>query len=741
MERAYLDTIGNEVPVTTLQLETTQEIVNAIERNPYTMLIECRQTSTGREVVVFDATVELGQQRTHDIRRVERIAIDCDPTAPSRVPDVLALRPDFPLVPHVNARSEAYPRNLCIFEESPDEVRLSWSAPRVIERIRRWLSLTARGELHAADQPLEPLLPPSLYQLVIPEKLFSHIKGSEFLQVHRVVNGGNDRATLIVARPDESLSTLPEYVATLIVAEPQIHGVIASAPRTLADLHNYLVKVEVDLIGELRERLKGWKRGSSNITILKLIIVVGLPKQREAEGLTETTEIRAFVTNVSIRDVGIDIGIWNNLDNDLAELIGVDETKQGNGVPLTLLNLHFTFSREMALRLSGLELDQNQRIVLVGTGALGSQMFINLVRMGYGGWVLVDNDIFLPHNLSRHALTEEFVGYPKVLPLAFTAQRILGDDQGIVGLVEDVTGLNHSPELTEALATADVILDVSTSIPAARHLVHSINSSARRISLFLNPRGTDLVLLAEDQQRHISLDLVEMQYYRYLLRESRLKEHLQGNSEGIRYAASCRDISATLPQDLIALHAATAARAIRKVEAHKESLIWLWQTDNDLGLSSMRYSVSPGIKHVLGEWTLYTDQGFIDTVNSARLQKLPNETGGVLIGSYDMQRKIVYVVDTILSPPDSQEWPNLYIRGYDGLAQAMAQVKQVTANRLTYIGEWHSHPRGVGCQPSSTDRQAFTWLSDIMQNDGFPPLMLIVGDKPQYGFFLNNMEK
>ena len=48
--------------------------------------------------------------------------------------------------------------------------------------------------------------------------------------------------------------------------------------------------------------------------------------------------------------------------------------------------------------------------------------------------------------------------------------------------------------------------------------------------------------------------------------------------------------------------------------------------------------------------------------------------GGVLIGVYDLQRQVVYVVDTIPSPPDSAEWPTLYIGGCEGSLQLFSRA-------------------------------------------------------------------
>jgi hypothetical protein len=46
-------------------------------------------------------------------------------------------------------------------------------------------------------------------------------------------------------------------------------------------------------------------------------------------------------------------------------------------------------------------------------------------------------------------------------------------------------------------------------------------------------------------------------------------------------------------------------------------------------------------------WTIVADEYLEKKLKEIRIGKLPVETGGVLIGSYDMSRKIVYIVDTI----------------------------------------------------------------------------------------------
>ncbi len=109
------------------------------------------------------------------------------------------------------------------------------------------------------------------------------------------------------------------------------------------------------------------------------------------------------------------------------------------------------------------------------------------------------------------------------------------------------------------------------------------------------------------------------------------------------------------------------------------------------------------------------------------------------MGSFDMQRKIVYVLDALPSPPDSKEWPTVYIRGCRGLRQQIAKIARITEGGLEYVGEWHSHPQACDSEPSGEDHTVFSWLKNMMYEEGLPPLMLIAGDHNQYAFYIEDM--
>ena len=743
MREEFCKVEGKVISAENLKVSKAGDFAKAIGDARYACLVECKRTTSGCEIIVFDVEVQVGQKTVNDIRRFERIAVVFE-GSDTKMPEVLALRCDFPHVPHLNRGLKEFPRNLCITEQKYNEKKLRWTGVTFVEEIRQWLALTAKGILHADDQPLEPLLLGSVGELILPFDLLTKTTDAEFLSIS-VVDSGKERCTLIAEYPEsvnENANRL-DYVATIVCTSPQPHGVLRRTPTTLFELHEFLKGNNTDLLNDLRNRIRAWESQLSRekISKAKLVLIICLPKTRNENSTPETTEICAFLTSETIQQVSIGIGLSAKDGKYVVPLLPIDHSKKGNEVRVYMLNPVSSFSREHAAQLNGLSSRNSSQIAAVGLGALGSQVFLNLIRAGYGEWTLIDDDFLLPHNLARHALPSVFIGCPKSRSMAELANRAIQGDSIADSIVVDVLNSETCAEVTEAFSNADFILDASASIPVARHLVHDVDASARRISIFLNPSGTDVVMLVEDGKRLITLDSLEMQYYRYLINDPSLENHLLRPPERIRYATSCRDVSSPIPQDFVAMQAAICSRTIHQVTSDEKAFLSIWCTDVDqMNVQRHMIPVQNPISCEQNEWTLCTDDGLMNKFYEARAGKLPNETGGVLVGTYDIERKIVYVVDCLPSPLDSKEWPTFYIRGCRELKSKVRKIEKITDNQLMYIGEWHSHPPGCEVNPSQADRKLFGWLSDFMKPNGLPPLMLIVGDPGKYAFYLERIE-
>jgi hypothetical protein len=751
MEPIFFDAGGTPVDAQSLKIVRARMLVDAVDGGTldFVRLVECRRRSDSSadgetEIVVLDLDIQRGQLAVNDIWRTERVAVVLE-NDDHTYPEVLALRNNFPPVPHRNLRNEEFPRSLCLYEQSWDEIRTRWTAAAFIEHIRQWLADTATGTLHRDDQPLEPLLLGTPYRLVIPADLVK-VGGetAEKLDV-ALVPSGEHRGTLIARKSysPRRQDQPTQFIASMFVAEAREHGVIRNAPRNLSELCDFVKGETFDLLAELRERLKRWKDDSC--LDAALIIVIAFPLQRQNFSKAEITDLWAFVTIQSVFEVGKRIGVWDKLEQKnkwcVGLLVSPDESRRGSNVELDVVRPHFSFSRIGAAKASATE-PVICRTVAVGVGALGSQVVMNLVRSGFGTWTVIDEDELMPHNLARHALPPWCVGVPKAIAVGGLIDACYEGETPTQAVVANVLRPGEKKQVVDtALSDAELILDFAASAPVARHLARHVESLAKRVSLFLNPCGSDLVCFGEDSGRTATLDCLELQYYRAVCRDERLSGHLNANTSRVRYARSCRDVSFSLPTHLVSLHSAIGAQAIRLASTTKDAIIKVWRSDPaTCAVTAVDVLVHRIHRAAVGDWTLIVDEWLYRQLLELRAAKLPNETGGVLIGSYDLPSKTVYVVDTIPSPPDSEEWPTLYIRGSEGLRARVSDIRDMTIGQLEYVGEWHSHPDGCSCLPSNDDFKVFSWMTDRMSAAGLPALLAIVGERNASLWFLGRME-
>ena len=703
-------------------------------RLDFVHLLECRKSADeqirlGAEIVVISIEVERPQQLAHPIQRFEKLAVgffaDDD-----EYPLVWSLRRSFPTVPHLNFVREELPRGLCIYAEPWADIRVRWTPAVFLERVRNWLSDTACGTLHREDQPLEGMLPRGAYRLILPATLFNDLAeaASQELVVGLATKDDNCRVLLSGCPADFVRRQDANFVALSVIAPSQKHGTIIRVPGSLNYLDTTLQSIGFDLLGMLRGKFVEWEE--SDKLKCRLILVIAFPLIRDDHESVEVTDIAGLVCiDKTIREIGIDIGLWSEVDGVLGRELRSNPEKVGANVEVDLVTPQFDLSRSTAAISSGTQPEQS-KIVCVGAGALGSQVSLILARSGFGEFTLVDDDGLLPHNLVRHALGRDYIGFNKAFGVSREIKGLYHDANcdwiSTNVLKPDV----HAKRLNEALASADLILDMAASIPVSRYLTYDVESSARRMSLFLNPRGTDLVAIVEDTARTSQLDYLEMLYYAAIASSDSFSSHLEPPTGRVRYARSCRDVTSALSSHLVAINAAIGAGAVRSLTASEQACIRVWRiNEHSLDVRCQEIEVSSADITSINGWTLVVNRSVLQSIHQQRLAKLPSETGGVLIGAYDVPRRIMYVVASLLSPPDSKASPTHYVRGKEGLRNEIQEIERRTSNQIEYLGEWHSHPAGHSCEPSDHDRRLFSYLLDHMSRAGLPALMTIVGDQ------------
>ena len=743
MQQDFFDVPGHLVSPSQLKIPKARELALALEagRLEYAKLIESKVSENG-EVVVFDVEVEIPQLRVHPIQPRERLSVTFEPTD-KRIPKTEALRCDFPQVPHLNLHLQEFPRSLCIYAERYESVKRRWTAARFVQNIRDWLALTAKGKLHQTDQPLEPVLLDFSGSITIPSDLGAHDETPDLLWVTKPMIPTTDDKPFLIAQRQAPSQNDPDFLVSVHRSPPHVHGVINRYPATLGNLASMVHASGLDLLEDLRQRLKLWHQEIPNLRDLQVLILILFPRTRTKDGPEERVDPWTFWSMDSLHILGSKLGVWEKQGEKLGLLIPTDSTRKGGDISLGVLNTSYELTADLASRLNGCLNNKKIDFAAIGQGALGSQVVLNLARSCFGGtWTLIDNDILMPHNLARHVLFKEFIGSPKADGVAMLANEIVSDFKSFSPLRVDILSPGSQEQsLRDALQKSAVILDMSASVSVARRLSIDIKEGGRRISLFLSPTGEDLILLAEDRDRETTLDAIEMQYYRSVLTDQRLEDHLKPKEGQQRYGQSCRDLTFTLPQNLVSMHAAIGAAALQNLIDLPQASITIWRSDTYRNLQCINVSPKPVIRIEKEDWTIVTDEGLLERLFFFRKERLPNETGGVLLGAFDVERRLIYITHSLLSPPDSLELSTGYIRGCRGLNEALIEVGKNTNEMMEYIGEWHSHPPSSGTAPSNYDFQLFKWLAETMSRDGLPAVMIIVGDTGNYSIFVGEMPK
>lgn len=684
----------------------------------------------GDETLVVTLNVERPQRCVHDIRGEEQVSLTftVNDEAP---PSVIPSREDFPNVPHLMIGASSERRPLCLYEEPWEHARIHWTPSRFIHRIHFWLTRTAEGTLHAEDQPLEPLLAGSEGWLVCSDALIADIVAKKLtVKLCRAPAENGERPLLFTIKDARHPALKVTHLALVVECSPQLHGIIRIRPGSLRDLIEYSTEAGADLKAILRDTLKGWlmEHPTHNFHKLNLLILLVLPKMRARGGAIQSTEYRAFITVKSIQDIGVALDVYEVREGNVGLMLNPADC---NDLKLTEIKLGMVdcipeFDPIFAATLSGTK-KVDETIFLIGAGAIGSQVALNLARTGISKWCVMDGDVILPHNLARHALDQRSIGINKAVALCEAITCILPEAQ-VKFIAANLSMREPNEDQSSQWAGSSIILDCTASMPVSRHLAQSDNYP-RCISIFLSPSGRSLCVLCEDGQRIHRLDWLEMLQYRAVLEHEDLHTFYESVDGKTRYGASCRDVTSLIAQHHVGMWAALCCRLVREALQDESAKIVIASDTGEGGTRIMTASVAPPIKFQLGEWQVQTDRTLIEKLGRMRRDRLPTETGGTLLGAFDMDRRICYLIDALPAPPDSIEESDGFNRGMAGLRGEIARIEKVTASQLTYVGEWHSHPDNCPASPSLDDVNLHQWLAGHMQFDGLPGVMLIIGDR------------
>jgi len=686
-----------------------------------------------QELVVLDLFTGTPQRPVYPIRARERVGIFF--RADHDQPLVTMLRDDFPDTEHQQLVPEDFPATICIDDRPWSEARLTWTPAELIERIVFWFRRASRGELHDARQPLDPLLMGSSLSFFIERSVLDAGPAQDLVAEH-----DPDDGTILRVRPAASArqSGEPFCIVTYRVA-PQHMKRLRHAPDNLAGLAAMLGDRGIKLMDDLKQRLGAWlAEGTSAAWRLnaRFAIIVEMPVVSPRGLQQDGLDHRAFVTTVSAGDVAVALGIAEKAPAGVgkvgfAKVIGATAPVETAiaGIDVQNAEVHLAFEPDLAARLSGRPVHDSRKAVLVGAGAIGSHVADDLAREGRFSWTIIDDDRVLPHNLARHIARSDGVTRPKAKILADHINATLAGQPRAAAIAANLlTRGEQAAAIERALAGAEVIIDATASIVAARHLSDH-RAAARRASVFFNPAGEAAVLLAEPVDRSLTLRDLEAQYLGLVLRTERLGDHLGKQPATIAYTGACRAITNRIPQSRAAILSGLAASGLGKAVDADGAAICIWSLAPDGGVTVDAAVPEEVLRFRAGTWEIAMDAGLVRRIRQMRDAKVSAETGGILFGLVDIPAKHIHLVHASTAPSDSEERPASFVRGVSGVDELMDSVRLHTAGQVRYVGEWHSHPPRASARPSAVDGEQIDWLAALMGMDSMPALMVIAAER------------
>lgn len=701
-------------------------------------IIGARRRENGDELILLELETGRPQRPAFAILKTESIGIIF--TVADISPTILALRQDFPDTPHQNMVPENAPCCLCIDDRPWQEAKPAYTSSELLSRLLRWFERACMDEFQDLAQPLEPFFGGQTFDIVLPTAAIAASTDQDIELVGMVPSSDDPR--VLIAVPHSTFQINGRTKGAIVFVSYKLPALemsrLRKAPTNLLSLAGAMEQRGLNIIPDLTLRMQRWAVNDLNREFrlnAQLGILLEMPIVHPATGVVGGVNTVAFLTELSIGEIGVFFGEFSR--NDSGAGAGISYVRLLSPAPLNedmlstiqifMASVQLHFDKDLAAVLAGRQTGDPKKIVMIGAGSVGSMVSEALVREGRFSWTVVDDDIFLPHNLSRHTLLSSDIGDRKAKAVAERLNLIRQDALTTPISANILHQEDGAEQLSAKLAGADIILDASASVAVARYLSDT-TAPSRRASVFFNPAGNAAVLMVEDIARTTDLRAVEAIYYEAILNEPSLATHLSQSSDRIPYAGACRALTNRMPYSRVGTLANLLAMGLGSALDAEDATLSIWSLAENGVVSLVSRTPKPLVIHRLGEWTITITAELERKIAMMRQEKLNNETGGILLGVIDLSVKRIDLVDAWPEPKDSIASSSGFERGTNGLYGAVMTAIGQTLDQIKYVGEWHSHPRRYTTSPSSIDMAQIAWLATTLAADGYPGLMIIAGD-------------
>lgn len=600
-------------------------------------------------------------------------------------------------------------------------------------RIQVWFTKACEGELHGDDQPFDPFfLYDGSHEIILSQDATRAINAKGKLSIWAAELPPRFLVVTGAQEEDDVKQQLHLHVLHVDVA-PGAMRRIRKAPATLGHLTGLLAERNVNLLVSLKQSILEWHAtakmddGGRWLTC----ILVTMPQVHPRTSQIGASRPMAFLCAADPGRIGEALGVLGRLPPDaraaaryMPMMLSDMTPDRLNDFHIQVAPVHVEMDAAGASGLAGKRTDVRE-LVMIGAGSLGSHLAEYLSREGLFRWTVVDDDMFLPHNVARHTLASNHFGQGKARNIA-SRLTLIRRDTAAQAIQENVLHDKPSDSLVQALQRAEIIIDASASVPVSRWLSDA-SYAARRVSAFFTPNGRSAVLMAEAADRSVTLRDLEAEYLREILTNPTLRDHLRLGQQ-MRYTGACRALTNQIPASSIAVLSGLLAAGIAESTGNDTAALRIWTIREDGSVDCVNPQTSL-IKSFTSGWSITIPAALHHDLVARRERALPSETGGPLVGVIDHEAKHLAAIHALATPPDSVGTRSDFVRGKRRLQRFIEEAQYQSGGQVRYIGEWHSHPTGVLPSPSPTDIRQIRQLSTVLDLDGLPALSLIVGEQ------------
>jgi hypothetical protein len=378
--------------------------------------------------------------------------------------------------------------------------------------------------------------------------------------------------------------------------------------------------------------------------------------------------------------------------------------------------------------------DHRKEIAMIGCGSLGSKIAMHLARSGHGPFRLYDRDCFSPHNAARHAVANSAAA-EFMLPKVWLTENLLTQVGAKVTKVnnptEDVISrLQIKPDLFAKCNGLIIDATASSSVQDALCMISPKHFGAPLLQVALYGRGKIGFFGLEGRDRNPRIDDLVAQLYQLGLDSSPIGTALYQatNFDRINTGQGCASFSMKMSDAKISLFSAGIAERASQLLDNEipkggELLVGLL-TEDGLGVNWVREPTTKIEILYIGDkskWELRIPVALKEKMRMETEQHRPLETGGALIGHINWGRRTIYVTGLLPPPTDSEFRNDEFVLGIQGLKKQISAIEKATSHTLTYLGTWHSHPKGGDA--SGKDRRT---LAELTRQRGNVPSACLI---------------